>query len=221
MKKKLLSRSYNDVGRIYHFDDGSDYYSVTTMLGATKDQTELNKWKDRVGDKKAKAISKVACDIGTNMHDCLEHHLLGHEYKFHNSVVKNLCKQITPYLDKKVSHVYGTEKFLYSDRLKLAGTVDGIVDYQFGSITQFSILDFKTAKGQPKIEWIQDYFIQLTIYAMMLAEMNGTTRANKGILLFAYKQKRSSYNEITIDISKYEQQAIERVELFHKKVGLL
>jgi len=219
--KKLLSRSYDDVGRIYHFDDGSNYYSVTTMLGATKDQTELDKWKKRVGEKQAQLISKSACNIGTDMHECLEQHLLGNKYHFPNSVVKNLCKQIIPYLNKKVCHVYNTEQFLYSNQLKLAGTVDGIVDYLFGRMTYCSILDFKTAKGQPKIEWIKDYFIQMTIYAMMLAEMNGTTLVNKGVLLFAYKQKRSSYNEITIDIPKYKQQAIERVELFHKKVGLL
>ncbi len=217
--KEFIKHEYDDTGRIYVFNDGSRYYSVTTMLGATGDKRGLDEWRKRVGHQQAEAICKTACNIGNDMHECLEQYLLKNEVNYPNAVVKMLARQIIPYIDKNVKHVYGTEQVLYSDKLNLAGTVDGIVDYLMGRTVNASILDFKTAGRVPKVEWVQDYFLQMCIYSMMIAEMQGTTPIQTGVLLFAYKKQRSRKNQIIIDLTKYNEIALERIELFHNKVS--
>ena len=209
--KQFIEHTYDDIGRIYNFDDGSVYYSVTTALGNTKDKRFLEEWRERVGHKKADAITKYAGEMGTQMHDCLERYLLKEPIQYPNAVVKNLSAQIIPYLDKRVTDVQYTEKVLYSDKLNLAGTVDAVVRYA----DIWSILDFKNAKKQPKVSWIQDYLLQLAIYAMMMEEMYGE-KINRGVLLFAYREQRSPNREVVVDLTPYKQKAIQRIDLFHK-----
>ena len=213
--KKFLKHTYDDIGRIYHFDDGSQYYSVTTMLGATKDQSGLDKWRQRIGIEKAEQITKTAGNIGTELHECMESYLLNNEYQYPNNVVQSLARQIKPYCDKYIKHVYDTEKFMWSDKLQLAGTTDALVDYLMSARkTHFSILDFKTANQQPKIEWVKDYFIQMAIYGKMFGEMCGCTPPSKGVLLFAYKRVRSRNNQIITDLNKWDDDIEKRLEMF-------
>ena len=54
--------------------------SVTTILGATKDQEaidSLNRWKAKVGEETATRIKEQAAARGTNMHLHLERHITG------------------------------------------------------------------------------------------------------------------------------------------------
>ena len=54
--------------------------SVTTILGATKDQEaidSINRWKARVGEETATRIKDQAASRGTNMHLHLERHIMG------------------------------------------------------------------------------------------------------------------------------------------------
>ena len=76
---------------------------------------------------------------------------------------------IKPILDERLSLVYGQELALYSDHLKLAGRVDcvGVFD---GKI---SIIDYKTSKKTKKFEWVKNYFIQETFYAIAWEERTG------------------------------------------------
>lgn len=214
--KKFIKHEYDDIGRQYLFDDNTKYYSVTTVLGATKDKRFLIEWRKKVGLRTAEAITRAASVTGTHVHEALEYYLKNVPYTYPNAVIKNLVHQITPYIDKRVKHVYATEKFLYSDKLKLAGTVDAIVDYSINDKVYYSILDFKTAGNVPKAQWIQDYLLQLAIYSMMVAEMTGKKEADIGVLLFAYKKVRSRNNQVVVNLSKYKKLALKRIELFHK-----
>jgi hypothetical protein len=51
--------------------------SVTTILGATKNQEFLKKWKAKVGEAEADRIKNVSSARGTCMHKFLEHYVLG------------------------------------------------------------------------------------------------------------------------------------------------
>ncbi len=213
--KKFLEHEYDDIGRIYVFDDGSRYYSVTTALGYTKDNKSLEQWKAKVGKEKAEAICKVACETGTSMHEVLEYYMLKKDIgKPVPRYIQNLANQIIPYIDKRVSKVYRAEAELFSDKMGIAGTADGIVQYGKTLV----ILDFKTAKRQPKVEWIQDYLLQLALYALMWEEIHGE-RINYGVLLFAYKAVRSPKKEIIIKLDKYKEIALKRVDAFHEKIN--
>ena len=55
---------------------------------------------------------------------------------------------------------------MYSDRLRAAGTSDLICKYA-GKPT---VLDYKTSSKHKKEEWIENYFIQSTAYALMVKE---------------------------------------------------
>lgn len=208
--KKFLKHEYDDIGRIYVFDDDSRYYSVTTALGNTKDKRFLDEWKRRVGKQKAEAITKIACETGTTMHEILEFYLKGQESGIPpNAYIKNLANQIIPFIEKRVSEVHQVEAVLHSNIVKLAGMVDAIVTYG----GKLCILDFKTAKRQPKKEWIQDYLLQLAIYAMMWEEMTGQ-RIDYGCLLFAYKQVRSPNREVFVELAPWKKVAVQRIKAF-------
>jgi ATP-dependent exoDNAse (exonuclease V) beta subunit len=216
--RKFDKHIYDDIGRKYRFHDGMEYYSVTTILGATADHTALEKWKQRIGFREAQRQSEYASKIGTQMHECLEYYLnTKKEPDYPSSVVKNLCKQIEPYLDIRIAKVHNTEMVLYSDRFKLAGTMDAFVDYHTNKGPIPFILDFKTSKRQKSLEYVQDYFIQLALYAMMLEELYGH-KVNYGMLLFAYKEVRSPHRELMIKLEDYKRLAQKRVDLFFKNI---
>lgn len=215
--KKFIGHRYDDIGRIYQFDDGSEYYSVTTMLGATGDKTHLERWRNRIGHAKAERQTKYAGDIGTAMHEYLEYYLInGYEPKGYDSVVVGLARQIIPYLNKRVIATITTEQVLYSDTLKLAGTMDALVRYHIDKPI-VTVLDFKTSKKKKKIEWITDYIFQLSAYSYMLHETHHVD-APQGVLLFAYKELRDPHNEVIANLTKAEPGMLKRNELFQKKL---
>ena len=51
--------------------------SVTTILGATKNQDFIKKWKAKVGEENAERIKNNSSNRGTAMHKFLEHYVLG------------------------------------------------------------------------------------------------------------------------------------------------
>ena len=69
-------------------DQGSRIYdvngyrlpSVTTILGATKDQQFLKDWTAKVGEKEAERIKNLSSRRGTSMHKFLECHITGVGY---------------------------------------------------------------------------------------------------------------------------------------------
>ena len=56
---------------------------------------------------------------------------------------------------------------LYSKALGCAGRTDLIAEYN--GIP--SIIDFKTSRKPKKLEWIENYILQTTIYSMMFERM--------------------------------------------------
>ena len=65
--------------RVYDID-GSRLPSVTTILGATKNQQFLKDWKAKVGEQEAERIKNLSSKRGTSMHKFLEHYVLGTGY---------------------------------------------------------------------------------------------------------------------------------------------
>jgi genome maintenance exonuclease 1 len=58
---------------------------------------------------------------------------------------------------------------LYSDYLRVAGTVDCIAEWN----GRLSIIDFKTSRKVKKRDWIENYFMQEAAYAVMFEERTG------------------------------------------------
>ena len=154
-----------DGKRHYVLPDGTKLKSVTTILGEKLDKTALIEWQNSVGAEEAKRVSVQAANRGTAVHRMCEKYILNEEQLFNNEMPVNIetFKQIKLVLDTHVNNVFGIELPLYSKALKCAGRTDLVAEYD----GVLSIIDFKTSKKEKKIEWIEGYLLQSTIYSMM------------------------------------------------------
>jgi genome maintenance exonuclease 1 len=158
-----------DGKRFYVTPDGNSYPSITTIL-SLQDKPGINKWKEKVGEKEAKRISKESMRIGTAVHQMAEFYLSNYIIK-----LKNEEKKIVDTFNRlrfllgNINNIVGVEIPLFSDLLRVAGTTDCIADYN----GQLSIIDFKTSRKPKKEEWIDDYYMQTFAYKLMFEEMTG------------------------------------------------
>ena len=163
-----LKAKTTEQGRRY-FVEGNAYPSVTTVIGEKKKDSIL-KWRRKVGEEEANAISKRASTRGNKCHKLAEDYLSNKPLDRYRDDVLSLgmFHQIRPYIDK-INNIHALEESLYSHTLKLAGRVDCIAEYD----NELAIIDFKTSSKYKREEWIQDYFSQETAYAIMFQELTG------------------------------------------------
>jgi hypothetical protein len=154
--------------RHYVTPNGEKYPSVTTVTSlAIKDG--IVAWRKRVGEAEANRIASTAARRGTKVHKICEDYLNNVEldYDAIEPINHFLFKQIKPILDIRLQEVYGLEVALYSSYLRVAGRVD-LVGMWDGKV---SIIDFKTSSKRKKREWISNYFMQESAYAVMFEDM--------------------------------------------------
>lgn len=175
--------------RHYVTPAGDRVASVTTILDATKpaeSRIALANWKRAVGEKKAQEITTEAANRGTRMHTYLENFVKGETLK---DTVTNpyaqqsllMAKKVIAEGFPKVSEVWGSEVPLYYPEL-YAGTTDCVGVHDGDE----SILDFKQSNKPKKIEYISDYFLQLTAYALAHNAVHGTN-IRKGVILMCVR----------------------------------
>jgi genome maintenance exonuclease 1 len=157
--------------RFYQTPDGNKYPSVTTVLSEMSDKTAILKWRKRVGEEEANRVSGRATRRGTAVHTLLEKFVLNEEIDFADTMPlnKTMYNQIAKYLQQNVDNVRSSEGQLFSHKLKIAGSVDLIASYK----GEPAIIDFKTSTKPKRKEWIENYFLQATMYSYMLYEMTG------------------------------------------------
>ncbi len=130
----------------------------------TKDGIE--QWKRRVGEKEAERVVKESTDIGSAVHESIEEYLHGNKWDtFSDSRTDHIAKSITKKFIsdglEAIDEAWGLEVGLILDGL-YAGTADCV-----GLVRGVpSIIDFKTAKKIKRREWIEDYFLQISAYAL-------------------------------------------------------
>ena len=157
--------------RFYQTPDGNKYPSVTTVISEMSDKTAIIKWRKRVGEEEANRVSGRATRRGTAVHTLLEKFVLNEEIDFSDTMPlnKTMFNQIAKYLEQNVDNVRSSEGQLFSHKLKIAGSVDLIASYK----GEPAIIDFKTSTKPKRKEWIENYFLQATMYSYMLYEMTG------------------------------------------------
>jgi hypothetical protein len=157
--------------RFYQTPDGNKYPSVTTVLSEMSDKTAIIAWRKRVGEEEANRVSGRATRRGTAIHTLLEKFVLNEEIDFSDTMPlnKTMYNQIAKYLQQTVDNVRSSEGQLFSHKLKIAGSVDLIASYK----GEPAIIDFKTSTKPKRKEWIENYFLQATMYSYMLYEMTG------------------------------------------------
>jgi hypothetical protein len=159
------------VGRIYTTPSGNRYPSVTTVISAGSDNSWLDDWKKRVGEDEVRKISAQAARRGTAVHELAEEYLKNNKFYARGHMPANIAtfSQIRHHLDAHVTKIYGLEVPLYSDKLKVAGRVDCIAEWD----GELAIIDFKTSKREKRREDISGYFTQASAYSCMMFERTG------------------------------------------------
>ena len=161
-----LSTETIDGKRHYVLPDGATKLkSVTTILSEKTDKKALFEWRKRVGEEEANRISTQAANRGTSIHKIAERYVLNEEniYKDQMPVNVETFMSIKGVLDEHVDNILGIELPLYSKALGCAGRTDLVAEYD----GKLSIIDFKTSRKPKKEEWIENYFLQSTVYSMM------------------------------------------------------
>lgn len=192
-----LEQVNTETGRYYKTPAGLSYPSITTVVGLfSKDA--IVEWRKRVGEEEANKISRKATNRGTKVHQLCEDYINGSEIdgsKYSITDVESFVR-LKNIIDQNIDNVHCQETRLYSDYLKVAGTVDCIAEYA----GRLSIIDFKTARKPKKEEYILGYFCQATAYAIMYEELTGIPVPNIVIIVSVddeepqvFAKKRNDY----------------------------
>jgi len=171
---RRLQRIEQNGKRKYDCGEGVPVPSVTTILDATKDKTHLLEWRKRVGEQKATAITTEAASRGTRIHRYIETYIETGAWPIHGSNpyaehAHKMATVIKVHALDDITEIWGSEVPLYIPNL-YAGTTDLVGVYK----GQQAICDFKQSNKPKKGEWIEDYFLQMTAYALAHNEVYGT-----------------------------------------------
>jgi len=153
--------------RYYVTPEGNKYPSITTVLSAYNIK-EIMAWRKRVGDEEANKISRQASSRGTRIHTLCEQYLDNKELTFKTPLDTETFNRFKPVLHR-INNIYAQEIRMYSDHLRIAGTVDCVAEFD----GKLSIIDFKTSKRLKNEEDIENYFMQVSGYAVMFEERFG------------------------------------------------
>ena len=197
--------------RVYVTPDGERLPSVTTILSKTKDMTHLNEWKKRVGEENAKRITTEAAGVGTAMHSNLERFLCGMQRQPGNNPVHVQANKMADVIIEKglskVDEVWGMEQSLYFPGL-YSGTTDLVGVYD----GEPAIMDHKQTNKPKKAEWVEDYYLQLTAYAMAHNEVYGTD-IKRGVIFMCSRDFQYQQFELTPEtFDKYQDIWLGKIE---------
>jgi len=212
-----LQSEMTEEGRFYITPSGRRYPSITTVLSAMQSEEKkqsLQQWRDRVGEKEANRISRQATSRGTGMHTICENYTCNfpNPTRGHMPTAVEMFKKIQPVLDERVGTIYANEIALFSDKLKTAGRSDLVA--QFDGIR--TIVDFKTSRAEKKEEWITDYFLQSTAYAIMLEQMYPLVKVPQIAIIIAVDESVLQPHQVFVKkTNEYRDQVIDLFARYH------
>ena len=167
LNEDILEQVNTDTGRYYKSPTGELYPSATTVVGLMNERS-IKEWRQKVGQEEATRITTKAARRGTRFHQLCEDYInnvdIDHSAYDFNDVLN--FKMFKPYLDTYLDNVHLQEVRLYSDYLRMAGTVDCVAEWK----GKLAIVDFKTARKLKNKEYITNYFCQAASYAIMYEE---------------------------------------------------
>ena len=213
---------YDYVTGTRHDDHGSRTYdvngarlpSVTTILGATKNQQFLKDWKAKVGEQEAERIKNLSSKRGTSMHKFVEHYILGTGYDDLTGLgqeAKTMAEKVIDVGLAPVEEYYGSEVTLYYPGL-YAGSTD-LVCLHNGMET---VVDFKQSNRPKKLEWIEDYFMQIAAYCMAHDYVHNS-QIKQGVIMICTPDLY--YQEFKIsgaELRQWKHKFLKRLDMYHE-----
>ena len=195
---------------------GTKLPSVTTILGATKDQEFLKKWKAKVGEAKAEEIKNLSSKRGTAMHKFLECYIEGSGYDDLTDIgvqAKPMAQKIIDIGLAPVDEYYGSEVTLYYPGL-YAGSTDLVCKHN-GMDT---IIDFKQANRPKNKDWIEDYYLQIAAYCMAHDYVYGS-QIQQGIIMVCtpdlYFQEFKFKDH---ELRQWKHKFLKRLDMYHELI---
>jgi len=213
MEMLSLNRIDAEDGRKYETPNGEKYPSITTVLGDTADKSALFAWKKRVGEEKAAAISLAATTRGTAMHQLCEDYLSNKPLSDDNVAGNFLFLGIRSTLDR-IDNVRLLEASLYSDKLKVAGTVDCVAEID----GKLAVIDFKTSRSPKQKEWISDYFMQAAFYCVAYHEIYDELPKQLAILISVQNGTCQEFVVEGKEIIYWVERLKTRIDMYYNKV---
>ena len=201
--------------RLYACPDGNSVASVTTILDKTKDKTGLIEWRKRVGEKKAQEIVTEAASVGTRMHKFLEDYVEtgnwppagSNPYSQQANVMATTIKDNAI---NKIDEIWGSEVQLYHPKI-YAGTTDLVGVFNGAEC----IMDFKQTNKPKKEEWVEDYKLQLTAYALAHNEIYGTNIQEGHVFMCSRNNEYQQFDIFPDEFKSWESKWWDRVYLYY------
>jgi len=185
-------------------ETGKQLPSITTIISATEDKSGLERWRERVGEAEAERIRTEAAGLGSLMHQHLENYIKGIPRPGGTNYVRKLAAAMADQIIMKglpgVEEVWGQEVAMYFPGL-FAGTTD-LVGIHRGKT---AIMDHKTTKKMKKRCQIDNYFDQMSAYAICHDAVYKTD-IEKGVIFMADREK--NYQEFIIEKNELEKHKI-------------
>ena len=214
-----IERKSIDGKRKYLTPDGNAVASVTTILDSTKDKTHLIEWRKRVGEQKAQEITTEAAGVGTRMHKYLEDYVETGQWPTpgSNPYAKQahmMATQIKEHALEDVDEIWGSEVSLYVPKI-YAGTTDLVGTYKGNPC----IMDFKQTNKPKKTEWVVDYFLQLTAYAIAHNDVYKTDIKEGHVFMCSRAGEYQQFDIWPDEFAEWEQESWNRVHTYYEKHG--
>ena len=194
--------------------------SVTTILKNTESSEKsesLARWRQKVGENEAERIVNEAARRGTAMHSYLETYIKGGNLVDLTDIgqdASSMGQEIINQGFNDLEEIWGSEVTLYYPEL-YAGQTDLCGIYQ----GRESIVDFKQTNKPKKIEWIEDYFLQLAAYAMAHDQVYKTC-VEQGVILMCSKD--GFFQRFIVNgknFTRYKHKFLEKIGQFYQKMG--
>jgi len=194
-------------GHRFYKIDGTNYPSVTTVLGIRKTE-QLKEWREKIGEDVAKWEMGRAARRGKSFHTLVEQYLKGETPSIRDVLPLGLFKLLKPYIDQ-IDNIHLLEAIMYSKKLTIAGQVDCVAEYN----GKLSVIDFKTANKERQESWIENYFLQTTAYAHMYEETFGKKIEQIVILIASEDGTTQAFIKNKAD---YEEELGKSIQNFYK-----
>ena len=202
-----------DESRIYDIA-GHRLPSVTTILDKTKDKSFLTRWKAKVGEEEAERIKNHSSRRGTAMHKFIESFVEGVGYDDLTTIgqeAKPMAEKIIEIGLAPVEEYYGSEVMLHYPGL-YAGSTD-LVCLHNGKET---VVDFKQANRPKKEEWIEDYFLQIAMYAMAHDYVYGSKIEQGVIMVCTPDLYYQEFKTEGADLRAWKHKALKRIDMYNE-----
>lgn len=193
--------------RHYKIDDDRIYPSITTIL-SSQDHSWLDEWRDKIGSNEADRITQTSSRRGTQLHTLCEDYLNNNPLSLKVPDAKEMFISIRLILNR-INNIHFQEACLYSDRLKVAGTVDCIAEFD----GVLSIIDFKNSRRQKDEDKIFNYLLQETFYSIAYYDISGIKIPQIVTIIAVEDDKPQVFIR---NIKPYIKPLIELIETFHK-----